>query len=243
MRAIKNKLQVNIYRNSSRKYLAEFAQQAADSISPGSRVLDAGAGDCPYRTIFHHAHYESTDLCTVDKVYGKLSFICDLSRIPIHDDCYDLVFCSQTLEHVPDPKLLLAELYRVLKPDGKLFLSAPLFYEEHEIPYDYYRFTRFGISLLLEQVNFKIKSIDWLEGYYGTLAYQLKLGAKTLAHSPGAYGGRLMGWFMMLQVWFIKLLFVLLSVLFNSLDIRYKYTGGGMCKNYSVVAQKTIVSN
>jgi SAM-dependent methyltransferase len=238
MRTLKIAITRIIKKNSSRKYLADFAQQAANSISPGARVLDAGAGDCPYRSLFRHALYDSTDLCLVEKQYEKLTFICDLAKIPVIADCYDLVFCSQTLEHVPDPKSLLAELYRVLKPGGKLYLSAPLFYEEHEIPYDYYRFTRYGITYLLEQVSFQIKSITWLEGYYGTLAYQLKVGATALPLSSGDYGGQLRGVIMVFFAWLIKLIFSVLSILFTSLDIKHKYTGGGVCKNYAIVAQK-----
>lgn len=240
MRTLKTAILKTIKKNSSRKYLADFAQQAANSVPAGARVLDAGAGECPYRSFFGHVAYESTDLCLVPKAYAKLTFICDLARIPVKPDSYDLVLCSQTLEHVPDPKLLLGELYRVLKPGGKLWLSVPLFYEEHETPYDYYRFTRYGITYLLDQVSFQIESVSWLEGYYGTLAYQLKLGAKTLPLKPRDYGGSLGGVIIAFFALFIKLIFSGLSMLFTSLDLKTKYSGGGMCKNYAIVAQKQI---
>ena len=238
MRTLKTAILKIIKRNSSRKYLADFAQQAANSVPPGSRVLDAGAGECPYRSFFGHVAYESTDLCLVTKAYAKLTFISDLAKIPVKPDSYDLVLCSQTLEHVPDPKLLLAELHRVLKPGGKLWLSVPLFYEEHEIPYDYYRYTRYGIAHLLDQVHFQIESITWLEGYFGTLAYQLKVGTKTLPLKPSDYGGSLGGVIMTCFALFIKLIFAVLSALFTSLDLKHKYSGGGMCKNYAIVAKK-----
>ena len=238
MRTLKTAILKIIKRNSSRKYLADFAQQAAHSIPAGARVLDAGAGECPYRSFFDHVTYEATDLCLVPKAYAQLTFICDLAKIPARPDSYDLVLCSQTLEHVPDPKLLLAELHRVLKPGGKLWLSVPLFYEEHEIPYDYYRYTRYGISHLLEQEGFRIESITWLEGYFGTLAYQLKVGATALPLKPRDYGGKLGGVGMACIALFIKPILAVLSVLFTSLDIKHKYTGGGMCKNYAIVAHK-----
>ena len=105
-------------KNSSRIYLERFAKQAAESIRNEGRVLDAGAGDCPYRDYFSHAHYDSTDLCEVEKVYGKLSFICDIKDLPVRADCYDMVFCSQALEHMPDPQSVIFEFGRVLKPGG-----------------------------------------------------------------------------------------------------------------------------
>ncbi|NIP26963.1 MAG: class I SAM-dependent methyltransferase, partial [Phycisphaerae bacterium] len=52
----------------------------------------------------------------------------DLSSIPIQDNQYDMVICTQVLEHVPEPKAVLAELHRVLKLRGELWLSAPLFF-------------------------------------------------------------------------------------------------------------------
>ena len=224
--------------NSSREYLADFAQQAAKAVSPGARVLDAGAGDCPYRSYFSHTNYDTADFCQVDKAYGRITFICNLASIPVTSETYDLIFCSQTLEHVPDPKQVLAELYRVLKPGGQLWLSAPLFFAEHEAPYDFYRYTRYGFAYLLVSVGFQVQSIEWLEGYFGTLAYQLRLAAKDLPVRPGDYGGRWTGVLMTGLAWPLKLLFAALSFGFTRLDLKHKYTSGGLCKNYKIVALK-----
>ena len=229
--------------NSSRVYLAQFAQRAAASLSNDARVLDAGAGDCPYRSYFSHAHYESTDLCHVEKNYSCISYICDLKNIPIKSDCYDLVFCSQTLEHVPEPKEVVDELFRVLKPNGQLWLTAPLFFAEHEIPFDYYRYTRYGLKYLIQDAGYKVESIEWLEGYFGTLAYQLREAAKALPIKPKEYR---LGIFGILIVFFIgglKILFAALTVFFTWLDIRSKYVAGGQCKNFAVIAKKATPSD
>jgi SAM-dependent methyltransferase len=227
--------------NSSRKYLAEFAQRAAESIPNDSRVLDAGAGDTPYKSYFKLARYHATDLRVVEKSYGQLSYICDLNNIPICSDYYDLVFCSQTLEHVPDPKTVIGELERVLKPGGHLWLTAPFYYEEHEAPYDYYRYTQFGLRYTIINAGFHLESIEWLEGYFGALAYQLKLAAKALPMSPKEFGSSFYGWLLFLPVGFIKIFFAILTIFFSWLDVRAKYVSRGHCKNYAAIAVKPFV--
>ena len=224
--------------NSSRVYLDSFARDAAASLPHGAKVLDAGAGHGPYRQHFSNMQYESADFCKIDKQYGEITYICDLTTIPVENDRYDLVFLSQVLEHVPDPKKVLEEIHRVIKPGGVLWLSAPLFYEEHEIPYDYYRYTQYGFTYLLESSKFTVNQIDWLEGYFGTLSYQLRVMARALPIRPVHFGGGLLGILFSVLVILVRPLFFVLSLLFSRLDLRNKYTLSGHCKNYAIVCTK-----
>jgi hypothetical protein len=132
----------------------------------------------------------------------------------------------------------LAEAHRVLRAGGELWLSAPLFYEEHEIPHDYYRFTQYGLRHLLQSAGFTVKRITWLEGYYGTLAYQLATAAQALPLQPSEYGGALIGLAATTMALLLKPLFLLLSLAFYRLDRRDKHTSSGQCKNYKAVAVK-----
>ena len=191
--------------------------------------------------ILLNAHYDSTDLCQVEKNYGKLSYICDLKNIPICADYYDLVFCSQTLEHVPDPNRVLAEIERVLKPGGHLWLTAPFYYEEHEVPYDYYRYTQFGLRYLIQNAGLQLVSIEWLEGYFGTLGYQLHEATKALPLSPKEFGYGFSGWLLVLPLGFIKLIFAVLALFFTWLDLRVKFVSRGHNKNYGLIAIKPLV--
>ncbi len=225
--------------NSSRKYLDDFAKEAASSVKKSALVLDAGAGNCPYKHYFSHTKYESADFfCQVNKDYAPITYVCDLSNIPVDDDKYNLIFCSQTLEHLPEPQRVLNEFFRILKPGGQLWLSAPLFYEEHETPYDFYRYTQFGFTHLLKSSGFRIKRIEWLEGYYGTLSYQLEMASRALPSNPSSFGGGYKGIICSGIVSILKPLFALLSIFFARLDIRSKYVENGQCKNYIVVARK-----
>ena len=234
---LKSKIRI-VRLNSSRVYLENFLREAAASLPEGSSVLDAGAGDCRYQPLFSHANYESADFCKLGKSYGEITYECDLSSIPVQDNKYDAVICTQVLEHVPEPTAVLRELHRVLKPGGMLWLSAPFFFEEHEIPYDYYRYTQFSIEYMLQAIGFKVERIDWLEGYYGTLSYQLESAAISLPLNPKYYGGGLLGFLAALTILPLKPIFFLSSALFSHLDLRHKNDRIGYCKNYAVVAMK-----
>jgi SAM-dependent methyltransferase len=224
--------------NSSRKYLYDFVSEAADSVSQDALVLDAGAGTCPYRSLFAQVHYESADLCQIDREYGEITYVSDLTDIPVEQNRYDLVLLTQVLEHVPEPRAVLAEIHRVLKPSGVLWLSAPLFFSEHETPFDFYRYTQFGLKHLLESEGFAVKRIEWLEGYYGTLSYRFSTAVRALPLHPRHYGGGPIGALAAGMIVFVKPLALLLSVLFSHLDLQKKYTSSGQCKNYAVVAEK-----
>jgi len=224
--------------NSSRVHLDEFARRAGSSLVAGARVLDAGAGNSVYRRHFSHVSYEAADFLQVDKRYAQMDYVCRLDDIPVSDGRFDLVLLTQVLEHLPEPEAVLLELNRVLRHDGKLWLSAPLFYPEHEQPYDFYRYTRFGFSYLLERAGFEVESIDWLEGYHGTVAFQLDWASRLAGRGPSDFGGGRLGLVTALAVNLSRpILFILALLLYRS-DVRSKYTARGYCKNYAIVAAK-----
>lgn len=138
-----------------REPIAEFLGRAAAKLPPGARVADVGAGRAPYRELFAH-----TDYFTIDREVslhgGAESFdvVASASQIPLADLSLDAIVCTQVLEHVPNPAEVLREFRRLLKPMGQLLLSAPLAWEEHEMPFDFYRYTRSGLEHLLREARF-----------------------------------------------------------------------------------------
>jgi SAM-dependent methyltransferase len=224
--------------NSSRRYLARFLENTANALNAGAYVLDAGAGDRRYQPLFTDAIYHSTDVKAVKKGSDELSFIGDLGSVPLKDDQYDLVICTQVLEHVKDPGAVLLEIFRVLREGGQLLLTAPLYYEEHEAPNDFFRFTRYGITQLLESAGFKIRKVEWLEGYFGTLSYELDKAARSLPLDPRKLGNPIFGMFLSALNLILKPTFLLLSIIFAYADIFYKYEQSGNCKNYVAIAVK-----
>ncbi|HXV58422.1 MAG TPA: class I SAM-dependent methyltransferase [Gaiellaceae bacterium] len=164
--------------NTSRIRLRDFARDAAaEGRDKSFRVLDAGAGRARYRHLFDHVSYET---CDITDETGVQDYLCDIADLPMPDGTYDLVFCSQTLEHVENPQRVMSELARVTKPGGQVWLSAPLIYEEHNQPHDYFRYTQFAWRLLAEQAGLQVEALRPLEGYYGTLSYHLHTGSRLL---------------------------------------------------------------
>ena len=226
-------------RNSSRTYLRRFLERAAGEVEPGQLVLDAGAGRAQYRGLFAHARYETADFMAVEgKRYRRPDYVCDLVAIPVEDGRFDHVVCTQVLEHVPEPPRVIGELGRVLKPGGTLWLSAPLFYAEHERPYDFFRYTRYGLRRLLEDAGFEVVEIAWLEGYLGTLSYQVRVAGRALPRSRAAYGGGFAGTAMAGVARVARRAAPRAADALAALDERAKVVDAGLPKNHTAVARK-----
>ena len=224
--------------NSSRFRLWQENQGFAAEVPCEALVLDAGAGGGPYKRLFEHAIYESADFEQVNKAYAPATYVCDLASIPVENDRFDYVVFNQVLEHLPEPKRVLSELHRVLKPGGRLIFTAPLFYEEHEQPYDFYRYTQFGLRHLFTETGYEIERLDWLEGYFGTVGYQLNCMSRYLPVRPRELGGGLMGVALAPCLGLVKLSAGACSVVFHKLEMRVKYQTRGYPKNYVAILKK-----
>ncbi len=148
--------------------IRRFLQRAAGELPPGAMVLDAGAGRCQYRPLFRNQRYFAVDFARGEAAwdYSSLDIIGSLEALPFADASFDVVVCTQVLEHVPEPAETLRELRRVLRPGGKLLLTAPQAFGEHQEPYDYYRYTSFGLRHLLEKSGFRVESIEPRGGFF-----------------------------------------------------------------------------
>jgi SAM-dependent methyltransferase len=229
------------YINASRVHLKRQVRRFSRGTKPGMLVLDAGAGKSPYRNLFKHATYEAADFAALSTKYAPLDYVCDISDIPVEDGRFDRVLFNQVLEHLPEPEKALNELHRVLKPDGRLFCSVPLFYEEHQQPYDFYRYTQFSLRQIFEDAGFEIVRIDWLEGYLGTVSYQFHQMYRWLPKDVRSIRAMGVGW----RIVYVAPMILLtrwaagrLRAPFARADTTWKYTDSGMPKNYVVVARK-----
>lgn len=114
----------------------------------GGRLLDAGAGRCAYRFLLEPSCSEYV-ACDIDPKSGEV-VAGDLQDLPFPDASFDTVFCSQVLEHIPDPARALSECFRVLRPGGHLIGSVPHISWLHNEPHDYFRFTAHGLRKLVQ---------------------------------------------------------------------------------------------
>jgi SAM-dependent methyltransferase len=139
-----------------------WMSRIAESLPAGSYVLDAGAGQCQYRAMFAQQRYVAVDLCVGDATwdFSSIHVRGALDRLPMQGSTFDHVILMNVLEHVPNPADVLKELSRVLRPGGELYVAVPFSGREHQIPYDFYRYTRYGLAFLLEQAGFNADYIE-----------------------------------------------------------------------------------
>lgn len=145
-----------------------FVADEAEKSPRGVTVLDAGAGRAYFAPLFRDRFYVPVDDMRGDRNwdYGKIKTGANLDRLPFKDGAFDLIICTQVLEHVPEPLLVLRELGRTLTKDGKLLITVPQGWREHQEPRDYYRYTRYGLEYLLEKAGFKRWRIEPRGGFF-----------------------------------------------------------------------------
>lgn len=151
------------------------------------KILDVGCGTKPYESFFNYSDYIGLEFDTgIDSEKKTADFYYDGKIFPFDSESFDSVICNQVLEHVFEPKEFLSEINRILKPGGKFLITVPFAWDEHEQPYDFARYSSFGLVYLLEKNGFKIlrqrKSVSniavifqMLSGYFYKISYQTKI--------------------------------------------------------------------
>lgn len=153
--------------NPDRYCIEKFVEKISKQVTGDSKILDAGAGPCPYKELFKHCKYEATD---VEKFSKDIDFTCSLDNIPKKDRSYDAILSTEVLEHVEYPWKVSKEFYRVLKRGGKLYLTVPQGRLLHQEPYNFYYYTKYGLKSLLKDAGFKEIKITSKGGYFWFLA-------------------------------------------------------------------------
>jgi SAM-dependent methyltransferase len=112
------------------------------------RVLDVGCGSKPYYPFFHGLVSEYVG---VDPVNPDAEVKGSVEEIPVEDGGFDLVLCTQVLEHCDDPARAVRELRRVTAPGGRVLASTHGVMAYHPSPDDHWRWTHTGLRLLFER--------------------------------------------------------------------------------------------
>jgi len=195
-------------------------------------ILDFGCGRKPYESLFQNAKsYTGVDIEVSghNHVDSKVDYFWDGNKLPFADESFDNVVCFEVFEHVFNIEEVLAEIYRVLKPNGQLLISIPFAWDEHEIPYDFARYTSYGITHILNKNNFEVTELKKTTTYV-LAVFQLSIAYLYQYALPK---GRVLGKITQLVIIFPMTIFALL---FNKLlPKRYEF----FC-NSVVLAKKTL---
>ena len=141
------------------------------SVMGNGRILDVGCGSKPYRNLFQTNDYIGLDIENDGHNHDKedIDVFYDGDTFPFKAELFDSILCNQVLEHVFNPNKFLGEVNRVLKKEGLLLLTAPFMWDEHEKPFDYARYSSFGLKHILEQNGFEILSHQKTNSHLGII--------------------------------------------------------------------------
>lgn len=174
IKTIKDLLAINANEETRNAWL----KQILTSLPQGTRILDAGAGELRNKSLCEHLHYVSQDVCQYEGTgnakgihtgewdTSKIDLVCDIVDIPEPNASFDSILCSEVFEHLPDAVKALDEFYRLLKPGGKLIITAPFASLVHFAPYHYVSgFSRYWYEHHLPVHGFHIELLtangDW----------------------------------------------------------------------------------
>lgn len=165
----------------SRKPIYDFLLSHIDLIK--GEVLDFGCGSMEYRNMLSTAQkYVGLDIEGAEKNgfigNGQVVYY-DGVHIPFGNDTFDSVISIEVFEHVECLEEILEELNRVTKMKGLMVFTVPMNFPLHLEPYDFRRFTKYGIKQMLFNSGFEVLEIKGSTTFKNTLRrLQVEAGDK-----------------------------------------------------------------
>jgi len=214
--------------------------QALSNIPTGKRILDAGAGELRMKPYCAHLDYVSQDFCQYEgKGDGQalqvgawdtthIDIVSDIASIPVPDASFDVVLCTEVLEHIPNPVTAVEEFCRILKPGGILLLTAPFCSLTHFAPYHFASgLNRYWYEEHLPRRGMVIKEITANGNWFEFVGQELSR-ARFVSHS---YASPLLGWLLLAASYPMRALLGILSK-------QDRGSSQLLCYGYMVQAQK-----
>ncbi|HEX9711437.1 MAG TPA: class I SAM-dependent methyltransferase, partial [Actinomycetota bacterium] len=186
-----------------------------ERVPAGAVVLDHGAGEAELRARLPGRRYLALDIGVGHSGwdYSGLDVVGDVMRLPLADARIDVVVSKQVLEHVPEPIATLREIARVLRPGGTVLLSTNQSWPQHQQPYDFFRFTSYGLRYCFEQAGLQVERVEAMGGAFTAAMFGVSQTLTPHLWSRGARAQRIAAVLLTPFAWLMKLLTPLVSML------------------------------
>lgn len=154
---------------------------------------------------------------------------CSAEKIPVDDNTFDMVLMAEVMEHLPEPGCVLKECSRILRTDGKVIATVPLFYPIHGDPEDYQRWTPEKTRLEFEQAGFTVDRLEPMGSVVAVICDLIYVSLGAASKTPNA----------LLNKIFRKLIMSVGRKFFLWLDEVYAYKSVKITTGYYVVARNS----
>jgi SAM-dependent methyltransferase len=152
----------------------QWVAHYASLLPGGTRVLDVGAGVGQYRSLFAACDYKAHDFGQEPQTaghYTRLDYQSDVLAIPAPDASFDVILCTEVLEHVPEPIKAVKEMARLLRPGGLMLLTAPLGCLLHQEPFIFYGgYTPYWYRRFVSEAGCDVVAIEPNQGFFSLFA-------------------------------------------------------------------------
>lgn len=151
--------------------------------------VDLGSGEAPYKDFFLQFADKYTGVDWSNTLHNsQADVVSDLNKeISLPDEIADTVIALSVMEHLCEPQTFLNEAYRILRPNGYIILQVPFQWWVHEAPYDYFRYTYFGLKHIFQKAGFVDIRIESQSVFFTMLIIKINYFSLRLIRGPKVF--------------------------------------------------------
>lgn len=164
----------NLSYSLRRYHVDDFYLRHAPDVCNEADVLDLGGNRLAKRGVFNINDISSRVTYANLSAAKQPHVLCRGECTPFRAESFDVVICSEVLEHLLEPRLVLQEIFRLLRSRGTALICVPFLNRIHADPFDYGRYTHYYWSYALQEAGFREINIEWQGGFWTVLVEMIR---------------------------------------------------------------------